>query len=544
MSAGPGLRVALLGGLLLGFATPPALVPFGEWLVLPALACWFAIAIGSKRPALHSYLFGCAHMAWFSWSIRHVMVGAYLAIVFVGGLYYLAASACVRGAPRRLREVAFALAVAGSFWLRAVMPEICYPHGQPCHSLYEWPTLMRCVTVGGEPLMNGLLALVSACAVGVWSSWRAANPAWGAAWRRLLLAVGALCGCAFAGNLLLAAASGEGVPRAVDVVAIEPGFRPEPLAELPLAELRDYLARFEEERLRDPTRAALAGGPALVLWPESSVGAVIDAARIGRGGARLRPGIAPVAEGQLLLGAAVREASAAGSTPAAILVDLSDGRVQGYQAKQRLVPGGEFVPFLSLLPESWASWVREQFRASLGSLPQSAAGGVRPPLETTAGVPFGALLCYDNAFYGPAAAQVEQGAEFLVVLSNEGWYRGGAELQQLVAMTVVRACENAVPIVRCTMDGWTVAVDAAGELQQGLPLDHEIAEGRPRALSVPVQRGLGKPPAMRWLRRSTGWISGIALAIGLLGALLARRRRAGGRSGPEQAGGSAAPTGR
>jgi len=286
VSSGPGLRGAPLGGLLLGFATPPALVPFGEWLALPALGVWYAIAIGSRRPALHSYLFGCVHMAWFSWSIRHVMVPAYVAIVVVGGLYYLAASVCVRGAPRRLREVAFAFAVAGSFWLRAVMPEICYPHGQPCHCFYEWPWLMRCVAVGGEPLMNGLLALVAACGVGVWSSWRTATPAWSAAWRRLSAAVGVSAGCAVAGNLLVAAASGEGAPRRVDVVAIEPGFRAERMMALPRSELREFLARFEEERLRAPTRAALAGRPALVLWPESSVGAVLPAARIERGDAR------------------------------------------------------------------------------------------------------------------------------------------------------------------------------------------------------------------------------------------------------------------
>ena len=47
MSSEPGLRVALLGGFLLGFATPPALVPFGEWLALPALGVWYAIAIGT-----------------------------------------------------------------------------------------------------------------------------------------------------------------------------------------------------------------------------------------------------------------------------------------------------------------------------------------------------------------------------------------------------------------------------------------------------------------------------------------------------------------
>ena len=71
----------------------------------------------------------------------------------------------------------------------------------------------------------------------------------------------------------------------------------------------------------------------------------------------------------------------------------------------------------------------------------------QPPAaaDHRAGVPFGVLLCYDNAYPEVAARQVAAGARFLVVLSNEAWYRRGAELAQMEALTVCRALETHTP---------------------------------------------------------------------------------------------------
>lgn len=519
MTVGPGLLAALSGGLLLGFATPPAVVPLGEWLVVPALAIWFAIATGGRRPLLHSYLYGCVHMAWFSWSVRHVLLPAYIAIVVVGGLYYLLATACVRGTPKAFRPLGFAVAVAGTFWLRAVMPEIHYPHGQPCHCLYEWPALMRTVVLGGEPLLNALLALVGATAFGVWASWRTARPAWrtaglwfGGSWI-------ALFGCAGAGSAvsMLVVDSQEREP--VRIAAIEPGFHPFDVFARSAREQRELF----DERFLEPTRKVLAASdaPALVLWPESSVGDAPDADAIEKGQVAMLRGQLPASDARLVVGANVM--CSGKPTPSAFLVELPGGRVLGHHDKQQLVPGGEFLPLLAVLPEGLAASLRDAFESALGTLPDCLPGEVRPPLQTAGGVPFGALLCYDNAFPEPAAAQVEQGAEFLVVLSNEAWYRGGAELSQLVAMTVVRACENVVPIVRCTMDGRSVAVRSSGVVAAGLPLA-PAPQAEARILQVSLDRGSGKVPPLSWLRRLTGLSFALLTALGAAHALILRVR--------------------
>ena len=526
MSAGPGLRTALAGGLLLGLATPPAAVPFGEWLMLPALAVWFALATTGRRPALHSYLFGCVHMAWFSWSVRHVLLPAYVAIVVLGGLYYLLATLCVRRLSPAVRSVGFGAAVAGSFWLRAVMPEIHYPHGQPCHALYQWPSLLRTVAVGGEPLLNALLAWVAAAGFELWQSWRTASPGWSVARRRLLASLLVAIGAALAGNAIVFSAADRGAGPDVRLLLVEPGLRPDDMLQVAPGQWRAWVAQFEAERLQGPTREALArtSGVDLVVWPESSVQGSLSEERLAAGGGAVRIGRQSATDARLLLGANLRRGDGR-TTPAAFLVELPTGEVVGYQAKQRLVPGGEFLPLLGLLPDAWSSGLAEMFRAALGVLPDCVPGGVRPPLETAGGAPFGALLCYDNAFPGPAAAQVERGATFLVVLSNEAWYRGGGELQQLVAMTAVRACENAVPIARCTMDGWTVWVDAQGRLAGALALDHGSPEGRARVQPVTLQPGAGKPPILGWLRQAMGPGCGLAALLGAAWGWAARRRR-------------------
>jgi apolipoprotein N-acyltransferase len=172
------------------------------------------------------------------------------------------------------------------------------------------------------------------------------------------------------------------------------------------------------------------------------------------------------------------------------------------------------------LPAAAGEWLLGVFAGALGSLPQCEPGRELPPLRTAGGVPFGALLCYDNAFPGPAAAQVAQGARLLCVLSNESWYEGGAELPQLVAMSVLRALENGTPLVRCTQDGWSAVVGRDGRVLAELPLA-PAPQPAARTLRASVPLGPGAPPPLAGLRAATGPLA----AFGLVALLVAGRRR-------------------
>jgi len=160
-------------------------------------------------------------------------------------------------------------------------------------------------------------------------------------------------------------------------------------------------------------------------------------------------------------------------------------------------------------------------------MPEATPGEELPPLRDARGVSFGALLCYDNAFPEPARAQVERGARWLAVLSNESWYEGGGELTQLAAMTVLRALETGTPIVRCTMDGWTLWVDGRGRLRDVLPLA-PAPQPRARVLLVDVPLGPGTLPPGALLRAAFGPAAGAGLGGLLLLAAWRRWRRGKG----------------
>lgn len=512
----PNVLLPLLAGTCLAAATPPAWFPGAEFLVVVGLALWCAVASEARRPVWHSYLLGCLHLAIFSWSVHHVLVFAWAMIVLIGGLYHVLVHLAMRALAGRATAVGFAVAVAAACWLRANVPELWYPHGQPSQALWQWPVLLQSVVVGGEVLVNALLAWLGASLLQLGRSWRLGVPAWRQAGRGMLFAAGGAVALTVAGAGLVVAPATPS-PALVDVAAVEPGFHlNKELRAVPDAQVPTRFEQLLEERLLAPTRDLLRSTPhpELVLWPESSIFDKVEVDDVRNGTARLRTlaGRLPRANAQLLVGVNVHAERL--PTPAALQLDLQDGRVLAHQEKRHLVPGGEFQPFFRWLPTAAVDALRDTFAAALGSLPEALPGRELPPLRAPGGSRFGVLLCYDNAFPGPAAAQVAQGAEWLCVLSNESWYEGGGELTQLMAMTVLRALETGTPILRCTQDGWSGLVDGRGRLTQSLPIAAAPQPG-PRILRASLQPGPGRLPPLAWLRAAAGPVSALALA-GLL----------------------------
>ena len=78
-------RLALIAAACLWASAPPAWFPGAGLLVLLGWMAFYAgIAEGVVRlPRLQAYLVGVIHMAAFSFSVRHVMLGAFVAIVVV-----------------------------------------------------------------------------------------------------------------------------------------------------------------------------------------------------------------------------------------------------------------------------------------------------------------------------------------------------------------------------------------------------------------------------------------------------------------------------
>jgi len=137
----------------------------------------------------------------------------------------------------------------------------------------------------------------------------------------------------------------------------------------------------------------------------------------------------------------------------------SPGRAERYD-KTHLVPFGEYIPLRELL---W--FVRKMVPYGKGFTP-----GDRLNLIEAAGARFGVLICFESVFPDISRRYVVRpdgpGADFLINISNDGWFRGSHELDQHLAICGFRAVECRIGIVRSVNSGISAIIDPAGRFRE------------------------------------------------------------------------------
>jgi apolipoprotein N-acyltransferase len=131
-----------------------------------------------------------------------------------------------------------------------------------------------------------------------------------------------------------------------------------------------------------------------------------------------------------------------------------DGRRQGVYAKQHLVPFGEYVPFRDQL----------SFIGELQQIPYDYEAGDRRVMFEAGGRPFGSVICFESAFAPLVSDYVRDGAELLVVSTNNRSYRRSGLSAQHVALSQMRAAETARPILHASISGITAVIDPDGDV--------------------------------------------------------------------------------
>src|SRR5439155_4575916 len=117
--------------------------------------------------------------------------------------------------------------------------------------------------------------------------------------------------------------------------------------------------------------------------------------------------------------------------------------------KIHLVPFGEYVPWRSSF--SWISALRQ---VPIDFTP----GTVLRPLSID-GLTIGAAICYENSFPSIDRQLVADGAEFLVVSTNNASYGMSAASAQHLIMSRFRAVENARWVVHAAVSGISAYID-------------------------------------------------------------------------------------
>jgi apolipoprotein N-acyltransferase len=105
----------------------------------------------------------------------------------------------------------------------------------------------------------------------------------------------------------------------------------------------------------------------------------------------------------------------------------------------------------------WGEQPREPVIHLNGDSPSAA------PRET---VKISPLICFEDMFPGVARKAADDAPDFLVNLTNDGWFSDSAEQWQHLANAVFRAVENGLPLVRCANNGITCWIDEYGRVQE------------------------------------------------------------------------------
>lgn len=148
--------------------------------------------------------------------------------------------------------------------------------------------------------------------------------------------------------------------------------------------------------------------------------------------------------------------------------------------KIHLVPFGEYIPFRQSLP-----WV---YRMIMSLSPYDYDYNLTPGTDHTvftfeaqeATWRFGVLICYEDTVPGVTRRHVLDEAgnkrvDWLVNLSNDGWYvrykdkqvLPSVELAQRTAISVFRAIENRVSIIRSVNTGISCLIEPTGRIRNG-----------------------------------------------------------------------------
>ena len=134
----------------------------------------------------------------------------------------------------------------------------------------------------------------------------------------------------------------------------------------------------------------------------------------------------------------------------------------GYDArydKIHLVPFGEYIPFKDLF------FFARKLTAGAGDMDP---GIIRTTIQQN-GHTYATFICYESIFGDEVRRFVQNGAEVLVNISDDGWYGDTGAAWQHLNMVRMRAIENHRWVLRSTNTGVTASIDPAGHVTASIP---------------------------------------------------------------------------
>jgi len=225
--------------------------------------------------------------------------------------------------------------------------------------------------------------------------------------------------------------------------------------------------------------------PDLIVWPEAALPIVSEAEPVYFDNVRE---LAKQTHVFFLIGSVTNRQGAYYNS--ALLVSRA-GKLSGWYDKLHLVPFGEYIPLRHLFPflQAMAPIGDEKPGREYTVFEMDSAGGlnrgqgVNPvrelrsftPLDSkhltglksaafSNGVKFSALICFEDVFPELSRQFVKRGAQFLVNITNDSWFKKTFASYQHFQASVFRAVENRVYVLRSANTGVSGFISPAGKI--------------------------------------------------------------------------------
>ena len=339
------------------------------------------------------------------------------------------------------------------------------------HTQWNWIELIQLADFTGVTGLSFLVVLVN---VGLW--------------QRLRRSMGRI----FVAGVCFLAALAYGTLRLGQLDLPSPPSRPSfkvAVLQGNIPQYEKWDATFQEsiwKRYEALTRKAAESQPDLILWPETAVPGYLEEEEIWN---RLQRLIRQVGAA-LLVGSPTTNAQGTDVFNSALLFDPEGAAVERYD-KVHLVPFGEYLPLTPVL-----GWLRRF--VLMGNYSPGSRLTVFDPAVAT-GQPkaarFSVLICFEDLFPDLCRRFIQEGARWLVVITNDAWFIYSAASLQHTQASVFRAIEGRVWVARAANTGWSGFIDPAGR-RKAPPA--QIPRFEPGVALSQIQPSLGLTGYLRW----------------------------------------------
>jgi len=484
--------LAAAAGLALSLAFEPVAVP---WLI-PFCVAAFVLVTRDQRPRralLLGLVLGATFYATHIFWMRAVGLPAWIALSALETSFYgLLGVVSTLVQRHRLWPLWFAAAWAATEVVRSDYPLGGMPWGRLAFAVVDTPAAPALPYVGavGVSFALALLgALVAAVAVARRGNGHLRPPA---------LALVGLCVLFAVPVAVPWDADTRGEPGIT--IAVVQGDVPGPGDDI----LYDYRQVTQNHvdatvALADRVEAGEVAAPAFVLWPENSTATdPFDDA----------PTNAQILEASNAIGVPILVGAIVDGGPNQVLNqgivwDPRTGAGDRY-TKRHPVPFGEYIPFRSV-------FMRYNFFDRLREIGRDMLTGTRDEPLDIGGVQVADAICFDVAYDDGITAQLDRGAELLVVQSSNATFIRTDQIDQQFAISRVRAIESGRWTAVATTNGVSGVIAPDGEV---------IASAKPRTQDVLIQE-VALIDTLTPATRIGPWSGRVLIGLALLGLVLA-----------------------